>query len=255
MTRLNHNLARELCGRFSVTDTSEGMVVRTGLHYDDGDAITVFVRRTGDNLFTADDNGEAAFRLMTDGLDLENKSLVGWLQSIQATHRVHWDEQEQQLTTDPVPAAEVADAVMRIAECSSQMQGLIALRRPRSVSDFKEQIIKVLREAAEETQTPVRFDVPVRPDENLLADALFVTDHQLAVVVANSAERLMEAELIWALSQNERDPIQVLAVVESIQKIGAKQFSRAQYLTDKAVEYEGHRTQFSKYIRSQISGH
>ena len=255
MTRPNQNLARELCGRFSVADTAEGVIVRTGLRYDDGDEITVFVRRNGQGLFTADDNGEAAFRLMTNGLDLENNSLIGWLQSLQATHWVHWDEQEQQLTTDPVPAENVADAVMRIAECTSQMQGLIALRRPRSVSDFKEQIVKVLREAAEETQAEVRFDVPVRYEEGLLADALFVTDRQLAVVIATTPERLMEAELIWVLSRSDDDPIQVLAVVETIQKIGAKQFSRAQYLTDKAVEFEGHRTQFSNYIRSQIAQH
>ena len=65
-------------------------------------------------------------------------------------------------------------------------------------------------------------------------------------------ERLMEAELIFLRRQLEKLPGFVCAVVPSAKAIGHKHFSRANYYTDKALEFDEWLTAFHDFARQRV---
>lgn len=229
-------IAAALCRQYEVRPTSGGLSVVSPLRYDDGDRVVLFIA-SADGQYIVDDNGEAAMRLMTEGVDLDAARVQQWLAGLPAIRGVAWDGEEEHLVATTRDANALADAVMRVAECSIQMQALAALRVERTLSDFKEQVVALLREVAEETGVDARYDVPVDQDQQLYADVYFASATPLAVVVAPNVPRLLEAELMWMNARRMGDPTKVIAVVEDANKIGVKQYTRANYFTDKTVSF------------------
>ena len=76
----------------------------------------------------------------------------------------------------------------------------------------------------------------------------------ISVVVATSAERLMEAELLWSTSQQMKDPMRVIAVYEDMAKFSDKQLARASYYTDKAVPWRSMPAAFRKLMTTEVKG-
>lgn len=248
-------LQSELCKGFYIRPTEAGGVsISTPFTYDDGDSVVLFVLPISDGTFRIDDNGEAAFRLMTDGVSIEKGKPQAWIKSLEFSHQVFWDEVDEELFAVVSSAAEVADAAMRVAECSAQMQVLSAFRQDRKISDFKDQIMSVLREVEKETQIEARYDFAADPNQQIFVDAYFMSKIPISVVVATSGERLMEAELLWSMSQQLKDPMRVIAVFEDMTKFSDKQLARASYYTDKAVPWKGMPAAFRKLMTTEVTG-
>lgn len=247
------SLQAELCKGFRIQSSPSGSLsVVTPLVYEDGDHIVLFISNTQNQQFRIDDNGEAAFRLMTEGLDLERGKVSEWIASLSKSYGVHWDSDQDELFATAASPSQVADAIARVAECSAQMQALSALRVERKQSTFKEEVLKVLAEIERETQVQVKYDVPVDPDHQLIVDAYFLSKTPLAVVIASSTERLLEAELMWTNARRLGDPMRLIAVIEDVDKIGTKQVMRANYFTDKTVQFRNMAKAFHGLVRDEL---
>ncbi|ERJ35080.1 hypothetical protein L810_2224 [Burkholderia sp. AU4i] len=72
----------------------------------------------------------------------------------------------------------------------------------------------------------------------MIADHVIDTPEPLIVVAANSAARLLEAEVIHMQYRMQKIPGFVLAVVENQKVVGKKQFERANYFTGKTVTFD-----------------
>jgi hypothetical protein len=248
------DLQSELCKGFVIRPTEgNGLSICTPFTYDDGDSVVIFVLPLNDGSFRVDDNGEAAFRLMTDGMSLDHGKAQSWLKSLEASHDVCWDDIDDELFAVAKSAALVAGVSMRVAECSAQMQVLSALRQERKVSDFKEQIMSVLRDIERETNVEARYDFAADPNQQIFVDAYFMAKTPISVVIATSGERLLEAELLWSMTQQISDPMRVIAVYEDMAKFSDKQLSRASYYTDKAVPWRKMPAAFHQMIKSEVT--
>lgn len=117
-------LAAALCQQYQIQPTSGGgLSVVTPLRYDDGDHVVIFVSVTASG-YQVDDNGEAAVRLMHDGVDLDGGRVRQWLDSLPHVHGVSWDDGDEHLCATTGQAGSLPGLVMRVAECSVQMQAL-----------------------------------------------------------------------------------------------------------------------------------
>jgi hypothetical protein len=241
----------DLCKDFSIRKTAEGIAVVTPFRYDDGDSIVVFVRQIEDGTYRIDDNGEAATRLIFEGLDLDSTALQAWLSNLSMLHNIAWDDEKEALTTNASQDM-LERRILAVAEASAQMQALVALKRERRETNFKEQVIRILQEVQAETKIEARYNVPVDKAQQLYADAYFASKTPLIIVAANNAERLLEAELMWANAQRLGDPSYIVAVVENIQAVGARQFQRAGYYTDKTVEFSGMPEAFRQMVATRL---
>ncbi|MDG5498933.1 DUF1828 domain-containing protein [Marinobacter sp. BGYM27] len=246
-------LKSELCKAFSVAEAElNSLYVTTPFSYEDGDSVVVFVTPLKDGSYRVDDNGEAAYRLAIDGIDLDNAKPQAWLQSIRERYGIQWDEADEELFVHASSPDIVAKMAMRVAECSVQMQALTALRVERQLSSFKDDVLAVLREIENETQVTVKYDISIDPDQQFKVDAYFLTSTPVAVVIASSVERLLEAELIWTNCHYRKEPLRLFAVVEDTDKISAKQVMRANYYTDKTVQFKNMSTAFHDLVHDAV---
>ncbi|WP_295429002.1 hypothetical protein [uncultured Thiodictyon sp.] len=116
---------------------------------------------------------------------------------------------------------------------------LACLRRARTVSDFRERVVQVVQAAAASLGVEARLDVPVDESQSLRADVYLLSRVPLIVIAATSAQRLMEAEIIWLDAARRQEPAYVLATVEDARAVGINQYTQANYYTDKTVEFTG----------------
>ncbi|MGM0517855.1 MAG: DUF1828 domain-containing protein [Pseudomonadota bacterium] len=245
-------LRADLCDGFSLRQEDGITLIETPFVYDDRDKVVAFVE-SSETGWRVHDNGEAAFRLMLEGVNLESSKISRWIEQCGILSGVHWSAESEQLET-LAGNAELARAIFRVAEASAQMQALAVLQEQRSAaSDFKEVLKSLLAEVSQECDIPVDWDSPVDQHEVFRADAVFRSRRPLAVIAANSAERLLEAEMIWMEAKNRKADLYVLAVTEDEKKPGHERVKKAQYYTDKTVEFSGMADRFRELVRSQIT--
>ncbi len=245
-------LSALLCSRFEVRDEEGILLVSTPFVFDDGDRIIVFVRKSDDG-YLVHDNGEAALRLMFEGVDIDSKRVRRWMQQSNQLHGVAWSNDDEHLACYASSHEELGQAIMRVAEASTRMQAMAAIRDERSTgSEFKEMVKGLLGEIAKECDVEIGFDAPIDKYGVFTADALIEAKRPMAIIVATSAERLLEAEMIWLEARSRQANMYVLAVVEDESKVGRKHMKKAQYYTDKTVEFAGMQAPFLDLIRSNV---
>lgn len=236
----------DLCKELQVRRSGDGYVVRTPFKYYDNDSVVVFAWPNSCGVFRVSDNGEAAERLSMDGIDVAGERIDRWIGEAKVFFKIDWDQEEQSFWVE-VGEADLASAIFRVAEAASQLQAMTVVRNSLAESTFKAEVMTLIRDVARETGIDVKFDVAVV--SNFTADALFLAPvRPLAVVVAQSKDRLMEAELMWSNAKRLGDPTMVFAVVESSEKVGRKEVERAQFYTDKTLTFRN----FSHQVRDKM---
>jgi hypothetical protein len=113
----------------------------------------------------------------------------------------------------------------------------------------------MLKEVEREANVPARYDTPLDAKRLFVADCLFLSERPVAVIVAGSTERLLEAELAWSHLRQIGDPTRVVAVVEDAKQVGLKQKARADYFTDKTYEYRDFESVFREAIKQTVAAH
>ena len=244
----------DLCKELSVRPTANGFLVETPFSYFDNDRIIVFVKLQTDGTYLLTDNGEAAERLTFDGVDPASIRISEWLVESAQLHGVQWNQDEQELwmvTSEDL----LAKAVFLLAESAAQLQAMTATRSSRMDSSFKDDVLRILREVSVEAGVEMRIDVPILPGKHFTVDAYFASKRPLAIVIASSRERLLEAELLWSTVKRSDDPTVVYAVVESHRAVGIKEAERAGYFTDGVFPFKDYNAQFLSKMLEQVRSH
>lgn len=239
-----------LCKDFSIIETEYGCRVLTPFRFPDRDQVVIWVKRSNQG-YLLDDNGEAALRLAGDGVDVDSERIQIWLQALPGYLGVRWEEKNEILLTSATQET-LEEKIMAMAQSAIQLSALSAMRTERSQSDFKEKVLVTLAEIGLELGFPIQLDTPTDESGHFVADAMLGLKKPIAVVTATSVPRLLEAQLMWFDARQRKADIFVLAVVEDVKEIGIKQYTRANYHTDKTVEFSG-RNLLKDLIRSRTA--
>jgi len=240
----------DLCQHFQIRPTVGGFLIVTPLRYDDQDAIVVYGDRQPDGRWCVHDNGDAALRLMFDSMDLDNPKIQAWLE--EQASRVQWNDALTQLECPNVAESNLTVAAFQVAQAAAQLQAMTALRLSREESRFKSEVIAVLKQVEQETGVTAHYDVPFDPERLFVADCLFSIQKPVAILIASTTERLLEAELAWSHLRRLNDPTLIFAVIEDAAQVGKKQAARAHYFTDKTYTCRDFETIFRDAITQTV---
>ena len=243
----------DICRDFEVRETANGLLVVTPLQYDDGDQVVVFADRQEGGGWRLHDNGDAAFRLRLDNIDIEGERVQRWL----AEHRgrVVWNEAEEEFELSVADLGQIVPVAFKIAQAALQLQSFSALRTTRSESSFKREVLELLKSVQQDTGVPADYDMPVDARGLLVADCVFRpggTD--LAFFIANTKERLLEAELSYLALKQDKRTTQVIAVVEGIAAVGQKQYARAEFFSTKLFPFRDFEAPLRSWTREAVTG-
>jgi len=228
-----------ICALFEVQQDGETLVVSTPLNISGRDRIHVYVSPLGDGRWRLDDNGEVAFAAAMAGINTKTEQFQALVEASMfgGPPSILWDESDEALALD-VGSEEIGMGCLALAHVASRLYlSAILPRKIKEKNDFRERILAIIDEVAEKSQIAIERDTPVT-NELLVADCQLSTPIPTYIVVATSAIRLADAELMHSRLQNARKPGYVLAIVENIRSVGATHFTRATYLTDKTVEWD-----------------
>jgi hypothetical protein len=225
----------DFCKDFVWKPTAQGGVVVTPWRYDDGDQIVVYARRVGD-VWHLDDNGEPALRLGMDGVDIDGERAQSRIKACEISLGLRWNDVEDSFFVE-APAARFETAALAVAEAAAQLAGLGALRQDRVANDFKHRVVEIVKTVARDAKVECRTDVPVDESQTIFADAWVATARPVLVFAATSPQRLSEAQIVWLDAQVRKSPLFVLALIDDAKQIGVKNYTRANYYTDKTVEF------------------
>ena len=246
-------MSLDICKDFHVTPTQAGWMVVTPFQYEDRDQIVVFADREPSGLWRVHDNGDSALRLMFDSVDPFSPKIQAWL--AESSIDVEWNDKDNALVRNNVDEADLIPAALKVAQACVQLQAMSAQRLHREESTFKAEVIALLKGVAHETGIEARYDTPIDDKRLFSSDCLFLSTVPLAIFIAPSKERLLEAELAWASIRHSKDPTRVYAVVEEPRTTGLKEVSRAQYFTDKTLQFRDFEGVFREAVKDHVVPH
>jgi hypothetical protein len=230
-------LKRAICALFEV-HADEGGVQRvvTPLEYPGShDRIVVRVRPIGEGTsFTIDENGEAAFYACLNGGHVDSEVVNRWAAELATLSPAKFLENEK-IAALATHERLIAPYIFRVAEAAQQLHAIATARASRQESDFKERVKQVVQEVAANLNIHHSTDVELPIAGGLIADHMLGHSCPLLIITATSATRLLEAEVIYMQYRAEAKKGFVLAVAESQESVGKKQYERSNYYTHKAV--------------------
>lgn len=230
------NIKHAICSLFEVQPDESGVQrVITPLEYPGTkDQIVVRVRPDADGGFLIDESGDAVLYSGMSGGDVDSEAVQRWLELLPniSPARMGDDEVIRAYAKDE---AHIAAYVLRVAEAAQQLHAIATARVDRHISDFKERVASIVEQVAAKLNVPMESEVELPIAGGLTADHVLGTSEPLIVIAATTAARLLEAEVIYMKYQADKKPGFVLAIAESQDSVGRKQYERAAYYTSKAV--------------------
>lgn len=241
-------LRQAMCGAFRVSQEDDTLLVHTPFGLDFNDDLILRVRPDGAG-YRVDDNGDTLVALALAGIAPDADRVK------ELAPGIEFDEEDGSLIARPASSLQVADAVFLVAGVALRVHGACRPRFRPPASDFKERVLALLSDVAAETGARLLFDQVVEETGSLIADAVLGEHTPLIVIAATSVERLMEAEIVFLRRQIHQRPGYVCAVVPSSKLIGQKHFSRANYYTDKTLEFDGWTSAFREFAQQHLATH
>lgn len=243
----------DICRDFEVRETATGILVVTALQYDDGDRVVVFADGQEGGGWRVHDNGDAAFRLRLDDIDIDGERIQRWL--AERRGRVGWNEAEEEFELSVADARHLVPAAFKVAQAALQLQSFSALRATRSESSFKSEVLELLKSVQRDTGVPADYDMAVDARGLLVADCVFRPGGaDLAFFIANTRERLLEAELSYLALKQDKRTTRVIAVVEGIAAVGQKQYARAEFFSTKLFPFRDFEAPLRSWAREAVTG-
>ena len=237
-----------LCGAFKISAESGSLLVHTPFGLDFNDDLVLRVRPEGE-IIRVDDNGDTLLALSMAGSAPDAERVLDIVSGVE------FDADDGSLIARSSSNLQLPDALFRVAGAALRLHGACQPRPRASASDFKSRVTALLAEVAETAGVSLLFDQVVEETGALVADAVLGTKAPLIVIAAASVERLMEAELLFLRRQIQRLPGFVCAVVPSAKIVGQKHFSRANYYTNKTLEFDGWIPAFRDFAQQQVALH
>lgn len=216
-------------------DSASVQRIVTPLEYPgSNDKVVVRVRQRAHG-FEIDENGEAAFYASMHGGDVESELVQRWAEDLMQTSGV--DYSDETLIASLSDQRLIAPAIFQVAAAAQQLFALATSHKERAANDFKDRVAEVVSEIASSLNLPHRSNVELPFAGNMVADHVIDHSTPLIVIAASSTTRLLEAEVIHMQYLYTQQPGFVLAIAESEQAVGKKQFKRANFYTGKTVDF------------------
>jgi len=247
--KLSANLKSSLCALFEVHADEDGVQrIVTPMQYSgSNDNVVIRVRPMATGI-QIDEAGDAAMYAALAGGNTESERLTRWAKTLEETSPVRIDADEVLLATT-AESRLVPAYIFRVAEAAQQFYALATARAPRRENVLKTRLEMSIRRACEASLVQFESNASLPIAGDFVADYLIHGDQPLIVIAASGVQRLLEAELIHMQYQTEKREGLIIAVVDSQQSVGAKQFERANYYTTKTLAYN------ERYFESLISSH
>jgi hypothetical protein len=141
INEIKNMLFSELCNKsYEISQDEHLIIIKTPLRYDDGDNVVVFITPQEDK-FLIHDNGEAATRLMFEGVDIDSQLIQSWLKHIQAVYQIEWDDKRDKLWCK-AHSQSLIDRIICMAQVSVQMQTLaeVVLKSEEQMEQIKKKL-------------------------------------------------------------------------------------------------------------------
>ncbi len=212
-------------------------LVKTPLEFPGtNDQVVVRVRKSP-NGFLVDDGGDAEWFIETSGFSLEAASVETSKKHLHETLGVEFND-DFVLFQRVEKEALLPMAVIRVAQAAVAFYEVASNRLERKEGRFRNELKEALREVASEDGFEVSEDCAIdelqgqKADYRLTKKAL---KQPIYVFAASDKARLLEAQLAFLALDRE---VPVIAIAESQEKVGRRNFERAGYFTTKCLAYD-----------------
>jgi hypothetical protein len=228
---MKEELCRAFCHDLEVKSVPAGFAVGTAFLKGDGDHIEFYVIGPDDHgLYRVQDDGATVPYLEACGADLSIEARAVAFYEILSEYGVAFDETTFEITSDPIPKADVPKAGLKLVAALLRLQDLIFMTRERAESVWVQEAKSDL-EKASAGMAHIEYDAPVMP---MLSDypadvVLRARDRApVAVFFGTSDSKVYEALLLHASARYEaRMPCTVVVLLEKDTAITKKARVRA----------------------------
>lgn len=237
---MNINLDMSRLFDISLSKDKTVTLVRTPLEFPGtNDNVVVRIRQSRYG-YVVDDGGDTDWFVTTAGSSLDTSSVRVALQH--ANENFGIEVNDDSVLLQRVEKENVLPwAVMRIAQTAVSLFSVATCRQERTLSEFKAELKSVLWEAAKETGFTVEENREIKglpgqsADYSLIKEA---TPLPVYVFAATDKARLCEAQLAFMSLRSLHSEAPVIAIAETQEKVGRKNFERAGYYTTKCLAYD-----------------
>lgn len=211
-------LCSAFCSEIAIHPVHAGVAVSTAFCAPDGDRIGFFVRAgTPRGTHRIEDKGLLLATLEASGFSLKSASRRESLQALLREYGVGLDPESGRFFVDGVPPNSVGVVGLRFVAFMLRANDLVLLSEPRVASTFKEDVERLLREAAGD-KVRVEYNAPLAEGEtDLVPDFVLRASGRapVGVFLCASEGRLLEAVVLQMRLLHElRRDWPVVALIE-----------------------------------------
>lgn len=237
--KVQTDIKHRICSLFDVTETDDGgCCVVTPMQYTGSNDHVVVHIKANEGGWVLHDNGDAVLNANMLGFDTGTEALERWASELNDHGPVSYDADTELLCTNTTNSNLLAPYLFRVAEAALGLFTTATQRNERRASNFKSQLHEVVTDIAVSLNFPLACDVDLPIAGGLTADFVINAPAPLIIVAATSTARLLEAEIIFMQYRHQKMPGFVLAIAETAQAVGRKQFDRANFYTGKTVGFD-----------------
>ncbi len=200
------------------------------------DQVVVRVRKSPQG-YLVDDGGDTEWFIEASGFSLESAGIEASKKHLYETLGVEFNDDLvlfQRVETD----AQLPMAVIQVAQAAVAFYEVASNRLERKEGRFRKELKEALREVAAEDGFEVSEDCAIAALQGQKADYRLTKKalkNPIYVFAASDKARLLEAQLAFLALDRE---VPVIAIAESQEKVGRRNFERAGYFTTKCLAYD-----------------
>jgi hypothetical protein len=145
---MKEDLCRAFCAELAVAKVPAGFAVGTAFEKEDGDRITFYIlgpSATGD--YRLQDDGSTVPMIEASGADLGVAARAEVFHSLLSEYGAVYDQDTFELSTEPLPEAEVPRAALQFVALLLRLQDLLLLSRERAESTWIQEAIRDIEHA------------------------------------------------------------------------------------------------------------
>lgn len=252
-------LCRAFCEALTVRKVRTGIAVGTPFRRGQ-DALTFFVMRVRDDpqeRVRLEDDGFTIPDLEMSGADLSAGTRARVFAELLTEHRVHYDEEDGVLHSEPMTEAQVAQAALSFVAFLLRMQDFRLLTEERVRETFRDDVLKAVTERFAGRASVFTNEAPVPALRDYRADILIRAAElaPLAVFIGTAETRALEAILLRQAMTLAEIAGHVMLVVqrEKPPKINQRTINRA-YQTVAVKVFPGYVRQTMDEMEAKLFG-
>lgn len=253
---IKDSLCEAFCGMLSVTKVPVGFAVGTGHEGMNGDHIGFYV--IGPNIqgkYHIQDDGLTISALEAEGADLLNKSRNLMFTELREQYAIQYDEDSGELKSACVDDAHVGSESLRFMAFMLRVQDLLLTTHERTMSTFRAEADKIIREIAGDRVTIFEDHVIDPKVSDVSAELVIIAPGRapVAVFFGSDDKHVMEALLLQSYAVNKHVDCAVIALLETESAVTSKIRQRANNHLEAVPTFRGdERAACARIVRQAI---